>query len=369
VGTVADLLDVPPELERAVEAVLGERLEWVVVERYEHARAAVAYLQEQGAGAATFLPLEHLPPAEVMPDEDGARCAARQVAACNDSLVHFLLGQVAVVEHLDQAEQLWRRTGGVATYVTPRGEVLAPTGRLRGGEGSGDRERSLLARKRQLRELEEQVKQLGETVGTDQTTVGQLEAEIATLRTRIAAGEQTLGERQAERVAGEKDLEQAIREHERVRRHAETVRFEVGQVTQESEETRGMLGRLEQRIAAARETETAHESTIRAIRDALEGAQAEETALVTELTACRVEEMALDAQRTYGVDADELLARYDASCDLAALGQRLRELEEKLAAIGPVNLVADEEYRELDERLTFLRTQHDDLTASIKDLE
>src|SRR5437899_6373397 len=97
VGTVADLLDVPPELERAVEAVLGERLEWVVVERYEHARAAVAYLQEQGAGAATFLPLEHLPPAEVMPDEDGARCVARQVAACNDSLVHFLLGQVAVV--------------------------------------------------------------------------------------------------------------------------------------------------------------------------------------------------------------------------------------------------------------------------------
>ncbi|MFL5129941.1 MAG: chromosome segregation protein SMC, partial [Microvirga sp.] len=38
-------------------------------------------------------------------------------------------------------------------------------------------------------------------------------------------------------------------------------------------------------------------------------------------------------------------------------------------AIGPVNLVADEEYRELDERLTFLRTQHDDLVGSIKDLE
>ncbi len=490
VGTVADLLDVPPELERAVEAVLGERLEWVVVERYEHARAAVAYLQEQGAGAATFLPLEHLPPAEAMPDEDGARCLARHVTACNDSLVHFLLGQVAVVDHLDQAERLWRENPVMATYVTPHGEVLAPTGRLRGGEGSGDSERSLLARKRQLRELEEQVRQLSETVETAQTTVGQLEAEIAMLRTRIAAGEQTLGERQAERVAGEKDLEQAIREHERVHRHAETVCFEAGQVTQESEETRGMLGRLEQRIAAAREAETAHEGTIRSIRDALEGAQAEETALVTELTACRVEvgsigervdalgrelvrldqmetdlterleqgktrqrqlgerrvwleeerertdaaardvavdrdraeaaarqaaethetlldelrlvehelrdaegelhrlvnalheielqaterrvrreELALDAQRTYGVDAAQLLARHDPDCDLVALGQRLRELEERLAAIGPVNLVADEEYRELDERLTFLRTQHDDLTASIKDLE
>src|SRR3989442_9252116 len=113
VGTVADLLDVPPDLERAVEAVLAERLAWVVVERFDQARAAVTFLQERGAGAATFLPLEHLPPAEVMPDEDGARCAARQVAACNGSLVPFLLGRVPAVEHLDQAGQLWGRTGGV----------------------------------------------------------------------------------------------------------------------------------------------------------------------------------------------------------------------------------------------------------------
>src|SRR4029434_436790 len=49
--------------------------------------------------------------------------------------------------------------------------------------------------------------------------------------------------------------------------------------------------------------------------------------------------------------------------------ERVTELEERLEAIGPVNLVADEEYRELDERVTFLKTQHDDLTASIKDLE
>src|SRR3989454_1011103 len=38
-GTVADLLEVPPGLERAVEAVLGECLQWVVVDRFEHARS------------------------------------------------------------------------------------------------------------------------------------------------------------------------------------------------------------------------------------------------------------------------------------------------------------------------------------------
>src|SRR3989442_325327 len=62
VGTVADLLEVPLGMERAIEAVLGERLQWVVVERFEHARAAVEDLGGHSLGAATFLPLQHLPP-------------------------------------------------------------------------------------------------------------------------------------------------------------------------------------------------------------------------------------------------------------------------------------------------------------------
>ncbi len=83
----------------------------------------------------------------------------------------------------------------------------------------------------------------------------------------------------------------------------------------------------------------------------------------------RREELGQEAWRVYGVDAPALVARHDPVRDLDGVRDRVADLEERLAAIGPVNLVADDEYRELDERLTFLRTQHDDLTASIKDLE
>jgi chromosome segregation protein len=83
----------------------------------------------------------------------------------------------------------------------------------------------------------------------------------------------------------------------------------------------------------------------------------------------RREELAQEAYRTYGVQAAALLDRHDPARDLVAVRERVAELDGRLEAIGPVNLVADEEYRELDERLTFLRTQHDDLTASIRDLE
>src|SRR5437773_9448323 len=113
VGTVADLLDVPRGLERAVEAVLGERLQWVVVERFEHARAAVQHLRTYGAGAATFLPLEHLDAAEATRGGEGEGWASEQIGGTSRSLLTHLLGRVRVVASLDEAETLWRRNGVV----------------------------------------------------------------------------------------------------------------------------------------------------------------------------------------------------------------------------------------------------------------
>ncbi|MGH7276843.1 MAG: chromosome segregation protein SMC [Candidatus Rokuibacteriota bacterium] len=493
VGTVADLLEVPSGMERAIEAVLGERLQWVVVERFEHARAAVAYLQARALGAATFLPLGHLPsPAGAARDENGVRWVARSVGASNVSLVHHLLGQVAIVDHLDQAEALWRQNGVVATYVTPAGEVLGPTGRLHGGgeAPASDVQHSLLARKRQLRELEEDALRLAAVAAQAQATAAGLAAEVASVRERLSRLDQTLNRRQAERFASEKDLEQSAREHERVGRHLETIRAEARQVALESEETAATLGRLEQRASLAREAEAGHESAMTRVREAIESAQIREATLVTELTTCRVdlgaatervealgrererfadierdlvergeqarqrqgqlhdrrawlaeerertdvsarevaverdrieaetrhadehheglatelraietemraveielgrlisriheidlvatecrvrrEELGQEAFRVYGVDEAGLRAGHDPARDLGGVRERVAELEDRLTAIGPVNLVADDEYRELDERLTFLRTQHDDLVGSIKDLE
>src|SRR5262249_61751636 len=63
VGTVADLLEVPRDLERAAEAALGDRLQWIVVDTVTTAKQALAMLREGGAGGggqATFPPLDWL---------------------------------------------------------------------------------------------------------------------------------------------------------------------------------------------------------------------------------------------------------------------------------------------------------------------
>ena len=61
-GALGDLIDVPAELEKAMEAALGGRVQDIVVERWQDAEAAVAYLKQTQNGRATFLPLDSLRP-------------------------------------------------------------------------------------------------------------------------------------------------------------------------------------------------------------------------------------------------------------------------------------------------------------------
>src|SRR5262249_48395577 len=151
VGTVADLLDVPRELERAVEAALGERLQWVVMETFEAAKTALGYLARSGGGQATFLPLDWLnggPEAHGGPDPGVVGLAEALVASGHPRLVSNLLGSVVVVRDLGAAERLFAQNGHGTSFVTVGGEVLSPPGALGGGRAGGGGDASFLARKR-----------------------------------------------------------------------------------------------------------------------------------------------------------------------------------------------------------------------------
>ncbi len=495
VGTVADLLEVPNGLEAAVEAVLGDRLQWVVVERFEHARAALGYLEREGAGAATLLPLETLPAAQALPDDSGeVSWAARLVGGPRPALLHYLLGRVGIVSHLDQAETLWRRNGVVATYVTRSGEVLSPSGRLTGGHRDSERQsndHSLLGRKRAIRQLGEEIAGLERDVAAAGAWAETIESEVTGLRTRLEGLQSNYQAQETARMSGEKDLESALREADRVARHVETLTAESEQLAGEREETASQLVELESALVAASEQETRLGGDLTALQALLETGQSDEAGLTERLTVCRVElatvaervealgrdierilglerdfglqqqqsvarraqtaerrgdlaaerertdaqardavaerdrleaevaviaeehqhqlderqtletdlrevqhqlttlvsrlhqldlaetegrvrreELVQEARRRHAIETVEaLLAAHDAARDLEEVRQRHEELTAKLEAMGLVNLVADEEFRELTERLDFLRTQHDDVVGSIKDLE
>jgi chromosome segregation protein len=162
-------------------------------------------------------------------------------------------------------------------------------------------------------------------------------------------------------------------------------RDRVASLAEERERTdeaaRVMAGDRDRLEAEARTAGTRHaelvaevraiEAEVRAVEGELRAttARAHELELRATETRVRREELREDARRTWGVDEPTLLASHDPDRNVVDLRHRLADLAEKLETFGGVNLVADDEYRELEERLGFLRTQHEDLVASVKDLE
>ena len=67
--------------------------------------------------------------------------------------------------------------------------------------------------------------------------------------------------------------------------------------------------------------------------------------------------------------SDAVKLRDEQFRDIAALKKEIAEIKARIKALGSVNVDAIEEYRELMERYTFLKTQHDDLTQAAESLE
>ena len=143
---------VPAELEVAVEVALGSHLQDIVVERWEHAEAAIELLKRSRAGRATFLPLDTIrPPAPSARPEAARHGAAAGVRGVAVELVEFepryqgvieqLIGRTLIVDDLPAARRCQREIGGAWQIVTLAGEVVRANGAVTGGssQAAGDR--------------------------------------------------------------------------------------------------------------------------------------------------------------------------------------------------------------------------------------
>ncbi|WP_434389258.1 chromosome segregation protein SMC [Melittangium boletus] len=167
-GLVADVLSTTPRYERAVEAVLGERLQHVVVESRDKGVELVEYLKDAAEGRGSFLPVPapERVPGEVQPDlsRPGMLARALDEVTCEEALrpvMRLLLGDVVVVEDLATARACAESEGAAWTLVTLEGEVFRPDGTITGGEREGVAV-GALQKKREIAELAVEVARVEE---------------------------------------------------------------------------------------------------------------------------------------------------------------------------------------------------------------
>ncbi len=492
---VADIFDTDPKYEVAIESALSSRYQSLVVDSAEAALPAVAYLRERKIGRGSFIPLApkltQRPPF-VTRDESGVIGHGIDLVRFDQKfreVADLLLGDVVIMEDLEQAVRLHRSNGFRRTLVTLNGEVVDPTGTIEGGARKKNTS-GFIRRKREIKELHITLEALKERLRLAEAERDGMYEEISQIKARLNNSGQTLQvldakrlhfaeekaslhhemEHTRERIQGlSQDNERRIREMQTLEkslgacgeelRHLETAQEDKGKrlseaaaklntfreeiesqrraTTQEHvqiaslrEKLTALLARMDANcnkisnlrdLMAARklEIETAGREIVQ-VTDEKENAERRILSLMdtkeeigTRLTELKeayetkrmelhseqrafkelrteIEELGrrlhdFEVRRTeltikkdhiftriqekYQVSLDDIRSTYEhREIDRPAAAEQLAALNRKIDQMGPVNIMAIEEYNALEERFRFLSTQETDLNESVDSL-
>ncbi|MEK7415448.1 MAG: chromosome segregation protein SMC, partial [Planctomycetota bacterium] len=169
VGMVADLCQVPDDCVVAIETALGGAAQHIVTESVEDAKRAVEWLKSGRRGRATFLPLDDIRGEERIDErllrESGVVGLASRLVTYDERLrpvFEYLLGNVLVIETLDDAIALRRRSHPRCRMVTRDGEHINPSGAITGGRSGHAEGGGLVSRKSEIHKLTEELAELGQ---------------------------------------------------------------------------------------------------------------------------------------------------------------------------------------------------------------
>jgi chromosome segregation protein len=286
-GLVREAFEAEPGLERALEAVLAERAEGVVVTQAAGALAALEALRRAGAGRGVLV-LERGPadePFGFVPLGEPLLARVRPRPGF-ETVVQALLGRVNLVERLGDALERYGQGRIPCSFVTRAGDVLTPDGVLRGGGEPA----APGARERELGELEAEVRGLDEEVSLLETLARRAEADLE------RAGEELENLRNRHHTSAlavashEKDLD---RSRERVKALGEAHEgrsAERARLLAEQEELERERERLAAGLAAARDERLARQRALDALGLRIGAAGRERTRLEAVATERRVQQ-------------------------------------------------------------------------------
>jgi chromosome segregation protein len=340
-GLTADIFEPEPSYEIAVEAALGESLQYILVEDTGAGVGAIEYLQGNEAGRGGFVPVSALRPAakptKTRPEADRLLAHVTVKPGC-EKLAEILLGHVNLTADLQEALALFNRNGVYQTVVTRQGDLITPQGVMIGG--SPDKLTGILAKKQAIKDLEQRMQTLGEKHAAAAKVQNALEAEVRDLEKNLQQQLERREESAYDKLEAEKELYRADEELKQARRHLEVVILEQEQLMGEESdldteltEYQQALERIEAEIHAAQDAVAAAKGKVESVSADLENFNRRITDLKVELTAldAKMENNSHTLKRLNEFRQDTQERVQDLAREINQKHQRQRAAQEKIA--------------------------------------
>ena len=253
-GVVADILEPEPQYEIPLEAILGQRLQYIIVEGEREGMEAMTFLKRESLGRGSFIPkrVQGIGNEDAVSHEEGKPIPLLRFVKVKEGfapLAEFLIGGVAVVEHLEEALLWIKKEERFKTLVTREGDMVERSGVMSGG--SHDQGLGILERRREIKDLEKKIGEGEELCRKANDEEGLLQQEIVGRGGQLENRKREIQEKEIEILHQERDLEGLKKEISQFHQRMEVIQFEQEQLEEENQD----LEKEKNEVSAQMETE------------------------------------------------------------------------------------------------------------------
>lgn len=264
----ADVIRAESGYETAVEAALGDALQYLLVKDAAGGRAAVALLKAKGKGRSGFIPIEAICNSadENKSQKESPHAILNYLTVEKEyvAVAQTLLDQVIFCEDLAAAQTLWENNKG-HTIVTRAGDLITKEGVIIGGGQALD---GILVKKKELRVLARRLKEMDAKIEAGQKVQRELETELRKSEEQLQQLTVLKNRTMEEKTVVEKTAIQAEAALRHARQQMDVIRFEKEQIAEEGVDLDKAMARHQREMAqAAEKIATAQKSVDQLLRE------------------------------------------------------------------------------------------------------
>ncbi len=386
---IGNLFDVEEKYSLAISVALGAGVTNIVVDNEYMAKEAISYLKENKLGRATFFPLNIIKPKYVDNDTINIAKPLAGFIGIASNLISYdrkyqdiilnQLGNVLVVDNIDNANIISKAIGGRYRIVTLDGELLHVGGSVTGG--SVAKSRNIVLEKYELDKLINQLKITTENISDIEEKINEIDNNYRVLEDRIylinkdkmdnelllnsikkniidkteqlkATTYEITGNNNilSHDLSNEEKL--VLEEYYKTLENKNKVELYLNNLIKKKDDLNSELSDYELTIKK-------ENSLFLEKRDLLSQLQINVNRLDVKL-----DNLLNTLSETYALTYEAAINTYKLDIDIDTARSKVNSLKRQIKEIGVVNLTAIDEYEEVNNRYEFLLGQRDDLTKA-----
>ncbi len=346
-GAVGEVIKLDKRYETAIEIALGGAVQNIITRNDDTVKTAIRFLKETKKGRATFLPMTAVKGRPLggekhsLLKEKGVIGIAKELISYSpeyENIMSNLLDRVIVVDDIDNATALAKKTNHTYKIVTLDGELFNPGGSVTGGS-MNKKAAGIFSRGREMAELKDKLKELLEQQYSVNADLDKAKQKLGVINDKLEEAREELQELVINRTQENSNLEFARSELARIDKQKHSLEKEFDDITKQIEENRAKdkefdqkIKTLEDEINALYDKMEEHQSLIKGEREHRESLNEEIMELRLEISGIEntIGKLEDDIERTNAEIADIDAANRDGKAQIEEFEKELENKKQQL---------------------------------------